>query len=230
MFMGPWDQGGPWSPTGIGGVHPVPQPRLGAGARPALPGAGRSRSGDAAGRPGRGRRTRRAACRRAPDAARRHRRLRGLPLQHDGREADGAVEHPVPLPRARRSPGGEEWDEAIRLLLLMLAPAAPHITEELWSRRLAARGEDVVARSTPRRGRWWTLGRRRRSPRARSRSRSTARSATGSSCRPTPTPGRSKQPCWRRRGSRQVLGGRQPDRIIHAGGGRLVNLVVREPS
>ena len=21
MFMGPWDQGGPWSPTGIGGVH-----------------------------------------------------------------------------------------------------------------------------------------------------------------------------------------------------------------
>ena len=20
MFMGPWDQGGPWSPTGIGGV------------------------------------------------------------------------------------------------------------------------------------------------------------------------------------------------------------------
>ena len=21
MFMGPWDQGGPWSPTGIGGIH-----------------------------------------------------------------------------------------------------------------------------------------------------------------------------------------------------------------
>ena len=37
--------------------------------------------------------------------------------------------------------GGPEWDEAIRLLLLMLAPAAPHITEELWSRRLAAAGE-----------------------------------------------------------------------------------------
>ena len=31
--------------------------------------------------------------------------------------------------------GGAAWDEAIRLLLLMLAPAAPHITEELWSRR-----------------------------------------------------------------------------------------------
>jgi leucyl-tRNA synthetase len=37
--------------------------------------------------------------------------------------------------------GGRAWDEAIRFLLLMLAPAAPHITEELWSRRLASAGE-----------------------------------------------------------------------------------------
>ena len=29
----------------------------------------------------------------------------------------------------------------MRLLLLMLAPEAPHIAEELWSRRLAAAGE-----------------------------------------------------------------------------------------
>ena len=36
--------------------------------------------------------------------------------------------------------GGAAWDEAVRLLLLMLAPAAPHVTEELWSRRLAAAG------------------------------------------------------------------------------------------
>ena len=34
-----------------------------------------------------------------------------------------------------------EWDEAVSLLLLMLAPSAPHITEELWSRRLEAAGE-----------------------------------------------------------------------------------------
>ena len=26
----------------------------------------------------------------------------------------------------------KDWDEAIRCLLLMLAPSAPHITEELW--------------------------------------------------------------------------------------------------
>jgi len=37
--------------------------------------------------------------------------------------------------------GGTAWQEAIALLELMLAPAAPHVTEELWARHLAARGE-----------------------------------------------------------------------------------------
>ena len=41
MFMGPWDQGGPWSPTGIGGVAPLPEPRLDGG-----PGPARQRGGD----------------------------------------------------------------------------------------------------------------------------------------------------------------------------------------
>ena len=36
--------------------------------------------------------------------------------------------------------GSAEWDEAVRIALLALAPAAPHITEELWSRRLAVAG------------------------------------------------------------------------------------------
>ena len=36
--------------------------------------------------------------------------------------------------------GTPAWDEATTLLLLMLAPSAPHITEELWTRRLAANG------------------------------------------------------------------------------------------
>jgi leucyl-tRNA synthetase len=34
---------------------------------------------------------------------------------------------------ARASVSDEAWGEAIRALLLMLAPSAPHITEELWS-------------------------------------------------------------------------------------------------
>jgi leucyl-tRNA synthetase len=37
--------------------------------------------------------------------------------------------------------GSAGWDETTRLLLLMLAPLAPHIAEELWSRRLEATGE-----------------------------------------------------------------------------------------
>jgi leucyl-tRNA synthetase len=37
--------------------------------------------------------------------------------------------------------GTAAWDEAIRLILLMLAPAAPHIAEELWSRLAEIRGD-----------------------------------------------------------------------------------------
>ena len=86
MFMGPWDQGGPWSPTGIGGVAPVPEPRLDAwrstrtAAMPGDPTA-------AAARPARPRPPPRRRC-----ASTAHRTLRdvtadydGVPLQHDGR-------------------------------------------------------------------------------------------------------------------------------------------------
>jgi len=56
--------------------------------------------------------------------------------------------------RARRSPA-ERWDEAVRLMLLMLAPAAPHIAKRsgrAWPRRGARPGPP----STPRPGRRWT--------------------------------------------------------------------------
>jgi leucyl-tRNA synthetase len=43
--------------------------------------------------------------------------------------------------RGTDAAGTPGWDEAVRLLLTMLAPVAPHIAEELWSRRLAAAGE-----------------------------------------------------------------------------------------
>jgi leucyl-tRNA synthetase len=38
--------------------------------------------------------------------------------------------------RAKDTPvyGTEAWDEAVETLLLMLAPACPHIAEELWAR------------------------------------------------------------------------------------------------
>ena len=76
MFMGPWDQGGPWSPTGIGGVHRflnrvwtlVLDPH---GREPGDPESGTLPAGE----------TEAAAERairagRPPDAARRHGRLR----------------------------------------------------------------------------------------------------------------------------------------------------------
>ena len=52
MFMGPWDQGGPWSPTGIGGVHKFLNRVWTIVARPARPGAGRPDARRAAGRRG----------------------------------------------------------------------------------------------------------------------------------------------------------------------------------
>ena len=42
MFMGPWDQGGPWSPTGHRRRPPLPAPRVDGGDGPAGRGAGRS--------------------------------------------------------------------------------------------------------------------------------------------------------------------------------------------
>ena len=101
MFMGPWDQGGPWSPTGIGGVHRflnrvwtlALDPH---GREPGDPDAGALPAGET------------EADARAALRAAAHRTLRdvtadyeALPLQHDGRQADGAVEHAVPLPRDR---------------------------------------------------------------------------------------------------------------------------------
>ena len=40
------------------------------------------------------------------------------------------------LLRAKETPvyGTAPWDEAVEALLLMLAPACPHIAEELWER------------------------------------------------------------------------------------------------
>ena len=61
--------------------------------------------------------------------------------------------------------GGSAWNEAIRLMLLMLAPAAPHVTEELWSRLVAAPGDGWASIHAQR---WPTVdavGDRRRDPR-----------------------------------------------------------------
>jgi leucyl-tRNA synthetase len=140
MFMGPWDQGGPWSPTGIGGVHrflnrawtAVLDPR---GVEPSDPAAGALPAGE----------TRDAAERALRVAA--HKTLRTVSDEYEGYRFNTMVAHLMELTnvlmryRGTEVAGTPAWDEAVELLLLMLAPAAPHVAEELWSRRLEVAGE-----------------------------------------------------------------------------------------
>jgi leucyl-tRNA synthetase len=137
MFMGPWAQGGPWSPTGIEGVHRFlrrvwtvatdPHGRDGGDGVTAIADAD---AADVAGE------LRRLA----------HRTVKRVTDDYAdfgfNTMVSALMELTNRLVRLRGSAvaGGESWDEAVRLLLLLLAPLAPHISEELWSRRLAERG------------------------------------------------------------------------------------------
>ena len=198
MFMGPWDQGGPWSPTGIGGVHRflnrvwtlVLDPH---GREPGDPEAGSLPAGQSEDEA-------RQAVRSAA-----HRTLRDVTADYEAFRFNTMIAKLMELAntlfryRGTVVAGSAEWDEAIELLLLMLAPAAPHITEELWSRRLAAAGAPG-RRSTPRPGRRSTPQRWSNRP-ARSRSRSTASCATRSSSPPTRRRPTSRRRSWDASGS-----------------------------
>jgi leucyl-tRNA synthetase len=225
MFMGPWDQGGPWSPTGIGGVHRFLN-RVWALAldplykEPGDPDAGTLPDGQDE-----------AAARGALRAAA-HRTLREVTSDYEAFHFNTMVAKLMELSntlyRYRGSvvAGGAEWDEAVRLLLLMLAPAAPHLTEELWSRRLADRAEPWSSIHTE----TWPV---------------VDRSAVAESSREVPVQVNGKvrdrvtvpanadaaaieQAALASAKVRAILAGRMPDRVIQAGGGRLVNLVVRD--
>ena len=140
MFMGPWDQGGPWSPTGIGGISRFLNRVWTVALDPHGVEAGDAESGvlpagqDAA-----------AAEKALRTAA--HRTLRVVSEEYAELRFNTMVAHLMELSnllqryRGTEVAGSAAWNEAVRLLLLMLAPAAPHITEELWSRLAEARGE-----------------------------------------------------------------------------------------
>ena len=76
-----------------------------------------------------------------------HRALQGVTDDHAGFRWNTMVAKLMELTntlmryRGTSVAGTAGWDEASRLLLLMLAPIAPHIADELWSRRLVAAGE-----------------------------------------------------------------------------------------
>jgi leucyl-tRNA synthetase len=224
MFMGPWDQGGPWSPTGIGGVrrflNRVWTIVLDAhGMEPGDPDAGRLPAGedlDAAG----------AAIRAAA-----HRTLRDVTEDYEGFRFNTMVAKLMELSnllfRYRGTPaaGGTAWDEAVRLLLLMLAPAAPHLAEELWARHLSAAGRDWSSIHTER---WPAVD-----PAAVVEStREVPVQVNGKLRDRLVVPAGIDDAELKRRvlaapKVQAALAGRSPDRVVIAGGGRLVNLVVR---
>ena len=76
-----------------------------------------------------------------------HRTLQAVTADHAGFRWNTIVAKLMELTnqlmhyRGTVAAGSGGWDEAVRLLLLMLAPVAPHIAEELWARRLAAADE-----------------------------------------------------------------------------------------
>jgi leucyl-tRNA synthetase len=132
MFMGPWDQGGPWSPTGIDGVHRFLR-RVWTVVLDPTASEGPDSPADA-----------------NPEALLRHahRTLAKVTEDHADFRWNTMISalmeltnHMFPL-RGTEAVEKTEWDETVRLLLMMLAPLAPHISEELWSRRAAARGEE----------------------------------------------------------------------------------------
>ncbi|MGH2465691.1 MAG: class I tRNA ligase family protein, partial [Candidatus Limnocylindrales bacterium] len=159
-----------------------------------------------------------------------HRTLRVVSDEYEGFRFNTMVAHLMELTntlfryRGSEVAGGPAWDETIRLLLLMLAPAAPHISDELWNRLRAAAG---LAESTIHLEAWPVVD----------------DSATATELREVPIQVNGKvrdritvpvgieqaeleRLVLARPRVTELLGGRSPDRVIHAGG-RLVNLVVR---
>jgi leucyl-tRNA synthetase len=141
MFMGPWAQGGPWSTTGIEGVHRFLRRLWTVTIDP---------TGRESGDPEAGRLPAGMTAQAAADELRRaaHRTLKRVTDDHADFGWNTMISALMELTnrlvrlRGTEIAGGEAWDEAVRLTLLMLAPLAPHIAEELWARRLATRGED----------------------------------------------------------------------------------------
>jgi leucyl-tRNA synthetase len=140
MFMGPWDQGGPWNPSGIEGVNRFLRRVWTVTLDP---------SGQEHGNPDAGSLPKGEDLATAEKNIRvgAHRALQGVTDDHEGFRWNTIVAKLMELTnllmhyRGTEAAGTPGWDEATRLLVLMLAPVAPHISEELWSRRLAAAGE-----------------------------------------------------------------------------------------
>ncbi len=150
LFIGPWDQGGPWSPTGIEGVSrflarvwSVAEAHGGESV-PEVPGMpARSLAGEI---PGSGGPSAEGLLSAVEDVSRGLRRITHQTISavsadyaefHFNTAVSRLMELTTAIGAARDSgmAGTDAYREAVDTLLLLLAPAAPHITEELWERR-----------------------------------------------------------------------------------------------
>ncbi|MFZ9269227.1 MAG: leucine--tRNA ligase [Candidatus Limnocylindrus sp.] len=142
MFMGPWDQGGPWSGSGISGIVRF----LGRvwtlaldphGKEPGDPNAGTLPNGE-------DQAAAELSIRRAA-----HKAIAGVEADIEAFRFNTAVaklmEFANTLFPYRGSPvaGGPAWSEALDYLLVALSPMAPHLAEEVHSRLQAERGITV---------------------------------------------------------------------------------------
>jgi leucyl-tRNA synthetase len=225
MFMGPWDQGGPWSPTGIGGVHRFLN-RVWTliidanGREPGDPGAGALPAGED------------AAAAEASIRAAAHRTLADVTEDYEGFHFNTMVAKLMELAntlfryRGTSVAGGPAWEEAIRLLLLMLAPAAPHITEELWSRRQDAAGttwSSIHSETWPEVDATAIVETTREVPvqiNGKLRDKIIVPAEIDAAALEALVLASPKIAA--------ALAGRAPDRVIHAGGGKLINIVLRD--
>ena len=224
MFMGPWDQGGPWSPTGIGGVHRFLN-RVwtlvldGSGREPGDPNAGTLPAGETE-----------ADATRAIRAAT-HKTLRDVTADYEAFRFNTMIAKLMELTntlfRYRGTTAAESpaWNEAISTLLLMLAPAAPHITEELWKRRLTADGTawtSIHLQAWPELDVAATAEATREIPvQVNGKLRDKVIVASDASVEEI------EAAVLARERIREILAGREPDRIVVAGGGKLINIVIR---
>jgi len=133
MFIGPWDGGGPWNPRGIEGVHRflqrvwhlVLEASSGADAVAAR-GAGNGAADPSALAAGLRRATHQALKRVTEDleAFRFNTAVAAL-MTYMNRLSEL---------RTEGAAATADWKDALRTLVLMLAPLTPHVAEELWSR------------------------------------------------------------------------------------------------
>jgi len=126
MFIGPWDEGGPWNSKGIEGLVRFLARVWGLVTEPRA----RTAQGDGA----------------APKVRDleywTHRTIQRVTEDLEGFRFNtaiaGLMEFSNFLQRVKGTPfaGSALWDEAVRAMVLLLAPLCPHMTEELWVEHL----------------------------------------------------------------------------------------------